>query len=155
MPMDGPDLKAVMLKQLLLVSSLACCAVAQSFVATGIAVPSQGKALHNISSWICGAVNIGKDIYSYSCYDTALVAGTLHVTTVTGLAQHLRDYGPRVHIYIFGNAGATQTGTALTSAYSAGGIGVISLRGKMNLVVTGQYGKTSGPAVRLGLGWSF
>lgn len=144
------------MKQLfLLIASLALSVNAQSFVATGIAAPSQGKALHSLSSWLCGAVSIAKDIYSYSCYDTALVAGTLQVTTVTGLAQHLRDYGPIVHIYIFGNAGATQTGTTLTSAYSAGGIGVIDLKSKVSLIVTGQYGKTSGPAVRLGLGWSF
>lgn len=73
-----------------------------------------------ISLALC--INQTNQIYSYSTYE-ALPSkkGVPTLSTRTGLATVLRQFGP-VYLLGLGTVGVAQTGTAVTSSFSGGGI---------------------------------
>ena len=71
-------------------------------------------------------VSQASQTYSYSSYSSVLINHTVMSTVMTGLAPLVRHYGP-LYILCFGTAGIAQTPEALTSAFSGGGMGVLTI----------------------------
>jgi len=112
------------------------------------------------TGWVSLAILVSQpsQIYSYSSYDLVPVKGHVPMVSArTGAATVLRRLG---NLYVLGmaTAGAAQTSTATTGAFSGGGIGVYRFRSGFTLELAGRVikaGSTNAAVYEFGGGWSW
>jgi hypothetical protein len=99
-------------------------------------------------------VSQATQLYSFSTYQSTIVAGKLQTSTTTGFATVVKQLGP-LSVLAFAQAGIATT-TASTGAFAGGGFAVLRL-GKTKWILGGGYEALKGTAnpqkiFKLGLG---
>jgi hypothetical protein len=109
---------------------------------------------------VCAAVLVSQSAqaYSYSCYHAVVQRNSVPATTLqTGAALLLRSFGP-LSLYGLGTGGTATNGTAVTAAFSGGGLLMWSLKSGLTFQLGMQMDRinnVSTPDYQIGVGYRF
>jgi hypothetical protein len=113
-----------------------------------------------VDGTLCGAILVSQSAqaYSYSCYHAVPQHNAVPITTLqTGVALLLRSFGP-VSLYALGTGGTATSSTAITAAFSGGGLLVWNLPKNLTLQLGFQMDKAGSatvPDYMIGIGYRF